>query len=286
MHHKPTYPSKVWLNGEIVDSADAKISVFDRGFIFGDGIYEVMARINGHFFYKEAHLTRLRWCLDQIQVPADVGIMEEAIPELLEASELKDKDCLLYFQVSRGVAPRQHSFPKGISATMMMYAWPKTLPEINSADASVILRDDYRWSRCDIKSTSLLGNVMANELAIANNSYETLFVRDGIITEASHCNVFFVKNEVIYTHPNGPFILDGITRQVVLELCERLNIEVRQEGISASKVKDMDEAFISGTSTQIMAIKQLEDHIFYENKCGPMTRKLQEAFAELKKLKG
>ena len=282
----PTYPTKVWLNGDIVNAAEAKISVFDRGFIFGDGVYEVIARINGHFFYKEAHLSRLRWCLEQIQVPADVSAMEKVIPQLLAASGLTEKDCLLYFQVSRGVAPRQHSFPMEISPTMMMYAWPKTLPDINTEDALVVLREDYRWSRCDIKSTSLLGNVLANEMAKDNNCYETLFVRDGIITEASHCNVFFVKDEVVYTHPTGPFILDGITRQAVLELCEKLNIEVRLEGVSTAMVKDMDEAFLTGTSTQIMAIKQLNEHIYYDKDCGALTRQLQCAFAELKNANG
>ena len=283
MHSKPSYPSKVWLNGEILDLADAKISVFDRGFIFGDGIYEVMARINGRFFYEEAHLKRLKWCLEQIHIDAEIEQMTRNIPLLLAASGLLDRDCILYFQVSRGVAPRQHSYPADISPTMMMYAWPKTLPEINDTDAAVITMEDYRWSRCDIKSTSLLGNIMANELAMKNNSYETVFVRDGIITEASHCNVFFVKEGVVYTHPNGPFILDGITRQVVLELCDKLKLEVRLEGIQVSEIRIMDEAFLTGTSTQIMAIRQLDDHVFYEDSRGPVTRKLQEAFAELKR---
>ena len=285
MHNRPAYPSKVWLNGEIVNSADAKISVFDRGFIFGDGIYEVMARINGQFFYEEAHLMRLKWCLDQIHIKADISKMTKDIPSLLEASGLTDSDSILYMQVSRGVAPRQHSYPADTVPTMMMYAWPKTLPVIDETDAAVIIREDYRWSRCDIKSTSILGNVMANELAAKHNCFETVFVRDGIITEASHCNVFFVKEGVVYTHPTGPFILDGITRQVVLELCEKLQLEVRLVGVEASDIQSMDEAFLTGTGSQIMAIRQMDDHVFYEDSCGPVTRKLQEVFAELKAAK-
>ena len=282
-HIKPSYPSKVYLNGDIVDAFEARISVFDRGFIFGDGIYEVMARINGGFFYQQAHLDRLRWCLKEIDIHADVSIMEEAIPDLLASAGLEDEDCLLYMQVSRGVAPRQHSYPTGITPTVMMYAWAKTLPDINNEHATVVTTDDYRWSRCDIKMTSLLGNVMANEHAISQDCYETLLVRNGIITEASHCNVFFVKNDVIFTHPTGPFILDGITRQVVLELCEKMQLEVRFEGVPLTEVQNMDEAFLTGTSTQILAIKKLGDHRFFENPAGPVTRQLQQGFLELKR---
>ncbi|MBT8311261.1 MAG: aminotransferase IV, partial [Flavobacteriaceae bacterium] len=120
MKTRPAYPAKVYLNGDILDADQAKISVFDRGFIFGDGIYEVMAQINGRFFYKKPHLDRLKWCLGEIDISLDVDALERDIPALLEASELVDKDCLLYIQVSRGVAPRQHSFPKGIPPTVMM----------------------------------------------------------------------------------------------------------------------------------------------------------------------
>ncbi len=282
MHNKPSYPSKVYLNGEIIDAESAKISVFDRGFIFGDGIYEVMARINGRFFYKEAHLERLKWCLSEIDIDLDVSIMENVIPALLAASGLEEEDCLLYMQVSRGVAPRQHSYPAAITPTVMMYAWAKTLPDINKDHASVVTLEDYRWSRCDIKNTSLLGNTMANEHAMKHNCYETLFVRNGIITEASHSNVFFVKDGVVYTHPAGPYILDGITRQVVLELCEELNLVVRLEGVAFSKIRSMDEAFLTGTSTQILAIRQLDEHSYFNDSPGPVTVKLQQAFAALK----
>ena len=282
MKNQAVYPSKVFLNGEIIDAKDAKISVFDRGFIFGDGVYEVMARINGRFFYKEAHLERLNWCLKQIRIPADVRTMEKAIPDLLEAANFSEQDCLLYMQVSRGTAPRQHSFSLEILPTLMMYAWPRSLPDINTVHASVVTREDFRWSRCDIKSTSLLGNVVANQFAMENGCYETLFVRNGIINEASHCNVFFVKDGVIFTHPSGPHILDGVTRQVVLELCEMLQLEVRLQGIPVTEVQHMDEAFLTGTSTQIMAINEVDGNSFFDQVPGPCCQRLQHAFLELK----
>jgi D-alanine transaminase len=200
----------------------------------------------------------------------------------MDASGLHQKDALLYMQVTRGVAPRQHSYPGNIRPTTMMYAWPKTLPDINEAHASVVTAIDFRWSRCDIKSTSLLGNVMANQSAMEEQCYETLFVRDGIITEASHCNVFFVKDDQVYTHPTGPHILDGITRQVVLELCSNLGLEVRLQGIPAKSLAVMDEAFLTGTSTQVLAIKKMDGHVYFDHQPGPITRRLQKAFLELK----
>lgn len=278
-----TYPAKIYLNGKIVDQADAKISVFDRGFIFGDGLYEVMVQINGTFFYKKAHLDRLRSGLHKINIDFDLSSISVEIDKLLEASGLTEQDCLLYMQITRGVAPRQHSFPKDIQPTVMLYAVPKVLPAINTVHAQVITRSDYRWSRCDIKMTSLLGNVMLNEEAMQHGCYETVLIRDGVITEASHCNVFFVKNSTVYTHPANEFILDGITRQVVLELCGNLDIEVKQEPVAAHTINQMDEAFLAGTSTQIASVQKIDDHEYYVgDKIGPITHRLQNAFLKLK----
>ncbi len=282
MKTPPVYPSKVYLNGDILDADQAKISVFDRGFIFGDGIYEVMAQVNGRFFYKQPHLDRLKWCLKEIEIALDVDALEKQIPDLLEASGLTHKDCLLYMQVSRGVAPRQHNFPKGISPTVMMYAWEKQFPEINKNHASVVTMPDFRWSRCDIKMTSLLGNTMANEHAMKMGCYETVFERLGIVTEASHCNVFFVKEGTVYTHPAGPYLLDGITRQIVLEICDKMGLPVRLEGIPAADVSYMDEAFLTGTGSQVLAIKKIDQHRYFEKEPGPVTQKIQQAFLELK----
>jgi len=278
------YPKKVYLNGQILATDNAKVSIFDRGFLFGDGIYEVMVQINGRFFYEKAHLDRLQSCLQKVEITFDVNSLQKVIPDLLTASSLSDTDCLLYIQITRGVAPRQHSFPKKIKPTVLLYAIPKKLPDTNEIHTSVITENDFRWGRCDIKMTSLLGNVMANELAIKNDCFETLLVRDGIITEASHCNVFFVKDDIVFTYPANNFILNGITRQIVFELCQKLNIEIREEGIRLENIKEMSEAFLVGTSTQIAPIKKLDGHIFYaDSNIGRVTAKLQLAFLELKR---
>ena len=277
------FPDKVYLNGEIIDSVTAKISVFDRGFIFGDGIYEAMVQINGRFFYEDAHLKRLDYCLKQIQIDFNVDRLKSEIPKLLAASGLTNKDCFLYIQITRGIAPRKHGFPTDVTPTVLMYAVAKTLPEINDLHMETVSMKDFRWERCDIKMTSLLGNIMANEFAMQNNCYETILVRDGVVTEASHCNVFFVKDDIVYTHPANEHILNGITRQIVLEMCDNLNIKVIEEGILFNSIAAMDEAFLTGTSTQIAAIKRIDGHYFYtNNNIGPVTRRLQEAYRVLK----
>ena len=279
------YPDKVYLNGNIVPPEDAKISVFDRGFIFGDGIYEVMVQIEGVFFYKKAHLDRLQEGLNKINITFDTSSLLIDIEKLLGVTKLTGKDCLLYIQITRGVAPRQHSYPLDIVPTVMMYAVPKVLPKINAVNAKVITREDFRWSRCDIKMTSLLGNVMLNEEAVQHQCFETILHRDGFFTEASHCNVFFIKDGIVLTHPANKLILDGITRQVVFELCKSLDIEIQETLVSINDVSEIDEAFLTGTSTQIASIQQIDDHILYkENNIGPVTQKLQEAFLKIKSI--
>lgn len=277
------YPPKVYLNGDILAPDKAKISVFDRGFLFGDGIYEVMAQIGGDFLYREAHIDRLQEGLQKINIEFDVKRLETEIPRLLQAAELQGRDCLLYIQITRGVAPRKHAYPKQITPSIMMYATAQTLPDINKVRAKVVSMNDFRWSRCDIKMTSLLGNVMANEYGAQKGCFETVLIRQGKVTEASHSNVFFVKDKVVYTHPENEYILSGITRKIVLELCAKLGIGVVEEAIAIEEVVNMDEAFLTGTNTQVASIKQWDDHFFYQGDAiGGITKELQLAFKKLK----
>lgn len=278
------YPKKVYLNGEIINAADAKISVFDRGFLFGDGIYEVMVQFNGNFFFGAAHMTRLESCLKKVNIEFDISTLQEKIDQLLKNTALDSKDCMLYIQVTRGVAPRKHSFPKDVAPTLMMYAIPFTLPEINTKLLSVVSQTDFRWHRCDIKMTSLLGNIMANGFAIENGHNEAIFHRNGLMTEGSHSNLFFIKDGVVYTHPADEHILNGITREIVLKICRDNDITYVEKAISFENIHTMDEAFLTGTSTQIASIKKMDDHIYYEgDQPGAITHKLQELFSQLKR---
>ena len=277
------YPQKVYLNGEILAAADAKISVFDRGFLFGDGIYEVMLQINGKLFYGKEHLDRLSDCLQKIQIAYDTSALPDIIKTLLIRSDLHEQDCLLYIQITRGVAPRKHAFPRNIQPSVMLYAQPFILPHMNTQNISVVTQADFRWHRCDIKMTSLLGNVMANDTAIKGGHYETIFFRDGVVTEASHSNIFFVKDQIVYTHPADQNILNGITREIVIHICRNNHIVFKEEPIAYSEITKMDEAFLTGTSTQIASIQKIDDHSYYSGAIAPkITKEIQGLFLQLK----
>lgn len=277
------YPEKVYINGKIVAHKEAKISVFDRGFLFGDGVYEVMVQIGNNFFYGNEHLDRLANCLKKINLDFDVSTLPKEINSLLLASQLNGKNCLLYIQVTRGTAVRTHAFPKTTLPTVIMYAVPFTLQGINQECVATVTTLDIRWHRCDIKATSLLGNVMANNQAAEREVYESIFVREGSITEASHCNVFFVKDKVVYTHPANTHILNGITRQIVIQLCKDNQIEIKEEPILEENLTDMDEAFLTGTTTQIASIGRIDNYFYTaDGNIGPITKKLQQAFLDLK----
>ncbi|MEM9675189.1 MAG: aminotransferase class IV [Bacteroidota bacterium] len=277
------YPAKVYLNGEILTAEDAKISVFDRGFLFGDGVYEVMTQTGGSFFYQHLHFQRLAQSLAKISIDFDVDILPAKIENLLDAADLVNQDCLLYIQITRGIAPRQHAFPTDAEPSLMMYALPRVLPDINENQLSVIVRPDYRWSRCDIKMISLLGNVMANDEAIISDAYEALLVRDGYFTEASHCNVFFVKNGAVYTHPANEYVLNGITRQLTIKLCHDLGVDVKEEAVPLADLATVDEIFLTGTTTLVASVQYADQRELYpDQEIGPITRRIQQMFSDLR----
>lgn len=277
------FPPKVFINGEIRSSEDAQISVFDRGFLFGDGIYEVMMQLENGIFYKQAHLDRLQENLNKIHIAFHVEEIEHHLEALLKSAGLTKKSCLIYMQVTRGIAARKHAYPKEATASVMMYALPYELPRINPKQMTAILEPDVRWHRCDIKSVSLLGNIMANEAAMNAGADEAALVRAGYLTEGSHTNIFFVKEGKVITHPADEHILNGVTRMIVIQLCLELGIPVVEKPVAESEIEQMDEAFFTGTTTQVAAIAQLGKHVYFEdNQVGAVTRQLQEAFALLR----
>jgi len=278
----PNYPSIVFLNNEYLDPEDAKISIFDRGFMFGDGIYEVIASHEGKLFHIEPHLERLSYSLDQIKWVYDVSGIPEKINYLIGKSQLNNSDFIAYIQITRGVAARQHHYANNISPTSLIYLLPFSLPGINKNQVKVITCNDFRWHRCDIKSVSLLPNIMANQRAHEKIAFENIFIRNRNVTEGTHSNIFFVRDNIVFTHPANQDILDGITRKVVLKLCEEIDLELRELPIKKEEITDMDEAFLTGTTTQIASIKQIDDHHYYHAEIGPVTKKLQDAFLLMK----
>lgn len=259
----------------------AKISVFDRGFMFGDGVYEVTPFYEGKAFGIEEHLARLQYSLDEITIDLDASALKPHMYEALEKSGLSEKDCAVYIQVSRGVASRTHYFPENIEPTVLMYAFEASLRNFENKQWSVLVSEDLRWQRCDIKSTSLLANIKSNTESHRLGLDENLLMRDGFFTEGSHSTIFFIRSGSVYTHPEGPQILSGITRKFVIEICRNLNLEVKEEAFPFSDLNTVDEVFLTGTTTQVMAVKEMFSKgkkIFNRPETGSVTRKIQEAF--------
>lgn len=277
------YPSEVYLNGSWMPAMEARVSVFDRSFLFGDGIYEVIPFYDGVPFRLRAHLNRLKYCLDQVGMRSDQEKIRELVLEAVARGPGNTTDSAVYVQVSRGVAPRTHHFPDHSVPGLFLYAYPVTLRYFEKRQVKILISPDIRWQRCDIKSVSLMANAMLNSEAIGNGFFENVLHRNGYITEGSHSTVFFVKNNQVWTCPEGPHILSGITRQVVLELCRNLDLAVREERLSLEDLGEVDEIFLTGTTTQILSVTQAYSEgnaVFSVSEPGPVTRSLQQAFIQ------
>lgn len=280
MKPKKNYPEEVFLNGKWMKHEEAFVSVFDRSFMFGDGIYEVTPFYEGKPFRLKAHLDRLRYCLKEVQIPYDISSLEETMIEAVSRGGFSEVDSAVYIQVSRGMAPRTHYFPEVPRPTLLLYAFPVNLRDFESKSWKVIVSKDKRWHRCDIKSTALMANIMANEAAISANFDENLLYRKGYFTEGSHSTAFFVKNDKVFTHPEGPNILSGVTRKEVIKMCIDLNIPVQEEKIHLDELVEIDEIFLTGTTTQIISVATVhsgEKEIYRSHKRN-ITEKLQQEF--------
>ena len=270
----------VYFNDKYIPHDEVKISPFDRAFLFADGVYEALRTYNGKLFRLDDHLERLKYSLSQLEIPFnDFHQIENICSKLAEINNIKS-DFSIYLQISRGVSfPRTHNYENNLTPNVFAFAKPikDNSKEINIG-VKVILEKDLRWLRCDIKSTSLLPSVMANQNAIRNNAFEAILFRDDFITEGSHTNFFAVKNNKIYTAPLSNYILNGITRKVILELCKENKIDFSEEYIKVSNIKDYDEFFITGTTTEITPVIQIDDWIVGDGKPGNITRGIQELF--------
>ncbi|PRX43113.1 aminotransferase class IV [Salegentibacter salegens] len=280
MKPEKQYPSEVYLNGKWLKHDEAFVSVFDRAFMFGDGIYEVTPFYSGKPFLLKEHLKRLKYCLDEIQIKFDPFALQETMLEAISRAGLNEADAAVYIQVSRGAATRSHFVPEKIETTVLLYAFPVTLKGFEKKSWEVMATEDKRWHRCDIKSTALLANVMANEEAIAAGFAENLLVRKGYFTEGSHSSLFFVKYGVVHTHPEGQKILSGITRAEVINICTDLNIKVVEKAVHIDELVEVEEIFVTGTTTQIIPISSIthKNKKVYTARKDSVTKKLQEIF--------
>ncbi|MFY9151544.1 MAG: D-amino-acid transaminase [Prolixibacteraceae bacterium] len=272
----------IYLNGKFIAKDDAFISPEDRGFNFADGIYEVIKYYHGQPFRYEDHLERLLRSLHEIRIGfEDFGQLESVFRKLLEKNELAGQDAGIYLQITRGSQTRIHRFPENTKPTVYATAFPfASKTDQLEHGIKVITTEDIRWLRCDIKSISLLPNVLAAEKAHEQDAMEAIFIRNGIVTEGSHSSFLAVKNGVVYTHPDSNLILPGITKKVVLEICKAHNIEVVEEGIPASDLAAMDEMMIVGTGSEVTPVVQLDGILVGTGEPGTLTRFIQEKFFE------
>jgi len=271
----------VYLNGDYVHKDDARVSVDDRGFLFADGVYEVVRVYGGRAYELDEHLDRLERGLAMLKIEhRETTGIEPAIRRLMEQNKVTGPG-VIYVQVTRGSAPRTHAFPPaGTRPTVYVAARPYTPYPSDFWEDGVdaITMPDMRWARCDIKSTSLLPNVLANEAAHASDTFEAILVRDGAITEGSHSNVWGVRDGRLLTYPASNYILPGITRATVFRAAAELGLEAVEEVIHLDDLYDLDEVFLSGTTTEIMPVVRVDGREILDGEPGPITRKLIRAF--------
>ncbi|MFD2670588.1 D-amino-acid transaminase [Marinicrinis sediminis] len=268
------------FNGAFVNEKSVSISYQDRGFHFGDGVYEVF-RVYDHQVYEmEAHLQRLEQSAKAIQLslPYSLKQLDGMVDRLIRFNRLQNGT--VYLQVTRGAAPRNHPFPSPQpKPTLLGFTSRLERPlEKLKKGVQAITVPDIRWLRCDIKSLNLLPNTMAKQQAKEQEAEEAIQHRDGIVTECSASNIMMIQNGTLRTHPANHLILPGITRAVALRLAQELNIPVSETAFTLEEMMQADEVFLTGTTVEIMPVTHIDGKPIRDGKTGPQTQLLQQAF--------
>ena len=278
----------VYLNGRFLPLEDAKISVLDRGFIYGDGVYELIPVYHRQPFRLRQHLARLQRSLDGIRMvnPHTDTEWESIIRELVARTPFDDQG--LYLQATRGVAKRDHSFPLGTAPTVFMMSNPLLLPTAEQVErgVAVVTAIDERWLHCDLKTISLLGNVLARQRATDAGAAETVLFRNGFLTEASASNVFIVRDGVILGPPKDNQILPGITYDAAFELARGGGLAVEVRPISREEALSADEMWLSSSTKEVLAVTTVDGKSFAGGSPGPVFRKIYELFQASKSRSG
>lgn len=273
----------VYLNGQFIQSDQAAISPDDRGFLFGDSIYEVTRWYGGYFLDLPGHAARLRRSLKETRIEWDEqDRIEELSEELIHRNGLGGECAIVYFQVTRGAAPRSHAFPSPpVKPTAYAFARRHSIDTLAcERGVGLWLVPDPRWNRCDIKSTALLANILPYQEAHDKGFSEVCFVRNGIVTEGAHSNIFFVRDGTLYTHPESNDILSGITRKIIIALAAEHLIPLVKEAVASDMIPYMHEAFICNTTGEIIPVLKITDQIIGEGRPGPVTRKILGLFRD------
>lgn len=269
----------ILFNGQLVPEAEARISYLDRGYYFGDGIYEVFRVYHGQIYAQKPHLKRLMRSLQEIAISINDSEKQliHYIQELVQANQLQHG--IVYLQFTRGVAPRSHDFPSSCTPVMMGFTKEIPRPEKNKQEGITAMTDpDIRWLRCDIKSLNLLPNTLGKQKAKEQGVQEVIFHRDGIVTECSSSNIMIVKDGQLYTHPANHLILHGVTRSILLDLASNLNLNIHEQAFNVETLLQADEVFICGTVAEVTPVVRIDGQQIADGKPGPITRKLQQAY--------
>jgi D-alanine transaminase len=273
-----------YLNGSFLPLEQAKISPLDRGFIFGDGVYELIPAYSRKPFRLNEHLKRLQASLDFIRLenPKPQAEWRSIIEELIAKNEWSDQS--LYLQITRGAAPRDHAFPKGVPPTVfiMSGALKSNSPELVESGASAITAEDNRWLRCDIKAISLLPNILLRQLAVDAGCIETLLLRDGYLTEGAASNVFIVAKDTLIGPPKSNLMLPGITYDVVIELAGQGNIPCEIRQVSGKELRSADEVWMTSSTREVLAITELDGKPVGSGRPGPVFRRMHELYQQYK----
>jgi D-alanine transaminase len=269
-----------YVNGDFLPLSEAKVSILDRGFQFADGVYEVIPIYGGQPFRLEAHLRRLRYSLGEIRIamPMDTAGFAAAIHELL--SHNCAGDCQAYIQVTRGEAPRNHPFPEAVHPTVVMTCTPVApVPaEWVREGVAAITAEDIRWARCDIKSIALLPSVMMRQKAAEEGAFEAVWVHQGMAVEGAASNLFAVVDGEARTPPDGPRVLPGITRDVVLELAADEGLPVRTGEITAEELAAADEIWLTSSTKEVLPVTRLDGRPVGSGQPGPLFRTVLDAY--------
>ena len=276
----------VYVNGKFLPRSEARVSVEDRGFVFGDGVYEVLRVINGRLFATRFHNQRLERSLEGVRISLEKGDSPASFIEigkqLLKENNLLQGQATLYMQVTRGATTRAHNFPAPDVAPTVYISAARFNPytDLAQSGAPAITHPDLRWARCDLKTLNLLPNVLASQTAKERGAFEAMLIRDGVVTEGTKTNFFGVVDGSLRTHPSDSHILPGITRSVLRDLARDLGIELDETPIKASEIPKLSELFLTGTTTDVMPVVKLDDKPVGKGKPGELTRKLQRVLAE------
>ena len=277
----------VYLNGKFILKSEAFISVMDRGFLFGDGVYEVFPVYNGLILGLESHLKRLQEGLDAINIvnPYDKKGWISIINKLISYHQENNKQAI-YLQISRGCDDdRKHTYGK-LKPTVFMQSSPFKSPTKSDLlkGSNAITRNDIRWSQCDTKATSLLANIMFAQEAKNHGVEEVILIRNGIVTECSSSNLFLVKNNCIYTHPKGSYILPGITRDMIIDCAKYCEIEVKEVSFNKDSLMAADEVWISSSTREVIPITHIDNNPINNSKVGETWSLIYDRYQAIKSI--